>query len=684
MKTSVLICCLMLCRVAIICAQQTDSTREKVQQELENALESFDPTNPDLNTQRLTEILEDLAQNPLNINEAEADKLLFIPGVNLKIAKAIVHYRTHVKPFGSVDELLKVKGIGDATLERMRPYVKVGSGFKLAKNLFMNYHYWTHEGHAIVFSRYQQKLQRSEGFKRPYSDGGYLGSPVKYYQRFEYHSKHLSMDLTQQKDAGEPFSGKAGFDHTVWNVALHDNGKLRNLVIGNYALYFGQGLVLWNGRTFGKGRDVIGAANRSERGIAPYSSSGEFGYFRGVAATYGRKVQVTGFYSNRKTTASRVSENERKLPTQNGYHRTANERSDLNDLRQTLYGGHIKVSLPFGYIGVTGYQTAFNKYIVPGKLLSQRYDFGGRKNSVFGADYNLIAGPAILFGEAARSKNGAWGVIAGLQSPLGNNTDMTLAYRNYAKNFQSFLGSGFGEQSGKPQNESGLYVGLRHTITKRVTFSAYFDQFSFPAPRYQTREPTKGHDWLGLLQAKLNPELSFYIQARHKTRGEDYTIQDRFGRDQIRLGNAQRSSLRGQMQYQVNPEIRLRTRLEGVRNRQAGAVWENGYLVYQDVQFVAGPKLTIYGRVTVFDTDSYATRIYQFENDLLYVLSDKMLYGEGERMYAVVDYRPLSFLEVWAKFGITTFENQQTISSGLNQIQGNHKSHAGVEVRLRF
>jgi hypothetical protein len=159
---------------------------------------------------------------------------------------------------------------------------------------------------------------------------------------------------------------------------------------------------------------------------------------------------------------------------------------------------------------------------------------------------------------------------------------------------------------------------------------------------------------------------------------------DRFGREHTRLGSAQRSSVRLQLQYQVNPVIRLRTRGEAVRNRQPGAAFEYGYLMYQDLQIVPGPKLTMYARVTVFDTGSYYTRLYQFENGLLYVLDDKALFGQGERMYAVVNYQPLPYLEIWAKFGITTYENKQTISSGLNQIQGNHKSNVGVEVRLKF
>jgi len=41
-------------------------------------------------------------------------------------------------------------------------------------------------------------------------------------------------------------------------------------------------------------------------------------------------------------------------------------------------------------------------------------------------------------------------------------------------------------------------------------------------------------------------------------------------------------------------------------------------------------------------------------------------------------------MEVWAKFGITIFENEQRISSGRNEIKGNERSDIGLQVRLQF
>lgn len=668
--------------VSSVSHAQVDSTRSEVQEDLEDALESFDPNNPNFDTEQLTQILQDLASNPLNINRARADNLMLVPGVNLKLARAIVHYRDEVKPFENVDELQQVSGIGPATLERMRPYVTVGSGLELSQDLYTDWRYWSDGGHFEAFSRYRQTLQEQEGYIRPDSSGGYLGSPVQYYQRFRYRSDHLSANITQQKDAGEPFAGTTGFDYNSGHLALEDNGKLRELVVGDYALYFGQGLVLWNGRTFGKGREVISTANRNSRGVHPYASSQESDFYRGVAATVGGDFQVTGFYSFRRHTASSISENVSRLPQEDGYHRTAREREQRNSLKQKLYGGRLRMEFPFGFVGATGYRTSFDKIISPGSGLSDQYDFEGQHTSVLGVDYTILAGPAIVFGEAARSQNGGLGFITGVESSVGLNTELTVAYRNYAKDFQSIQGSGFGESSGQPKNEEGIYIGLRHTLNDHIRLSAYFDQFRSPAPRFGTTQPTQGFDWLGLAEMTINRDLQFYVQLRSETEDDEYEVTDEFGRTQVRLGDAQRSSIRGQLEYQVNPKIRLRTRAEAVRSRQAGQQVEYGYLMYQDVRYAPSPKWSIDTRVTVFETESFATRLYQFENDLLYVLSNEVLYNQGQRMYVLVNYEPLSYLEIWAKFGITIFENEQQISSGLNQIDGNKRSDIGFQVRL--
>jgi competence protein ComEA len=61
----------------------------------------------------------------VNVNTASATELETLPGVGEVLAQAIIDHRTQNGPFTSVDQLLDVSGIGDATLEDIRELVTV-------------------------------------------------------------------------------------------------------------------------------------------------------------------------------------------------------------------------------------------------------------------------------------------------------------------------------------------------------------------------------------------------------------------------------------------------------------------------------------------------------------------------------------------------------------------------------
>ncbi len=665
-------------------AYQQDSTRADVLEDLEKALDDIDAEDADLNSEQLVQLLQDMQANPVNVNKADRDELITIPGVNLTIAMAILTYREANQRFVSIEDLLKVRGIGPVTLAKMRPYITVGETRVTKNNTFFRYRYWSEGGKLELYSRFQQRLQQAEGYRRLPEDGGYLGSPVKYYQRLRYRSEHLSANITQEKDPGEPTGGTAGLDYFSWHIALKDNGLLKDLVIGDYSLSFGQGLVLWSGGAFGKGRETVGAANRKERGIAPYTSSQETGFYRGAAATVGGRIQVTGFYSYSKQSASVISGDTLRFPQATGLYRTLNERARYNNIRQELYGGNLRIEVPFGYLGATAYKTVFSKPIEGGNAVYDRYDFSGLSNSVAGVNYRCMISSSILFGEAAASKNGGMGFLVGVESDIGGSIEMTMAYRNYSKDFQSIMGDGFGEASGTPQNEEGMYLGLRQKLNNKMILSGYFDRYRFPAPRFGTRQPTKGYDWLGLFEIKINRNIDLYLQVRSEIKDDEYTGRDPFGRSVRLLDAAMRRTYRLQVEHQVNNKVRLRSRFEYVQGKKGGEETVSGYLLYQDIRVAVSPKIKIDGRVTVFETESFDARVYQFENDLLYVMSSEMLYGEGQRIYVLLNVEPFRFMEIWAKFGITIYENQLTVGTGLEEIQGNRRSEVGVQARIRI
>jgi comEA protein len=63
---------------------------------------------------------------PIDLNKATSEELQTLPGVGPALAGRIVEFREKNGPFRSVDELLKVRGIGEKSLERFRHLVSVG------------------------------------------------------------------------------------------------------------------------------------------------------------------------------------------------------------------------------------------------------------------------------------------------------------------------------------------------------------------------------------------------------------------------------------------------------------------------------------------------------------------------------------------------------------------------------
>ncbi len=65
------------------------------------------------------------AEDPVILNTAEADDLQRLPGIGPKRADAILALRLHLGRFRAIEDLLKVKGVGRATLKRLRPLVRL-------------------------------------------------------------------------------------------------------------------------------------------------------------------------------------------------------------------------------------------------------------------------------------------------------------------------------------------------------------------------------------------------------------------------------------------------------------------------------------------------------------------------------------------------------------------------------
>ena len=62
-----------------------------------------------------------------NINKDDEEGLQTVKGIGSKVARAIVNYRNNNGEYKRIEDLKKVSGIGNATFEKIKDYVRLRS-----------------------------------------------------------------------------------------------------------------------------------------------------------------------------------------------------------------------------------------------------------------------------------------------------------------------------------------------------------------------------------------------------------------------------------------------------------------------------------------------------------------------------------------------------------------------------
>lgn len=626
---------------------------------LEDILEDREEASGQFDFNTLFEDFGNSRRRPLDLNAVSEDGLRESGLFSEAQIAHFLAYRDLAGPLVALYELQAIPGFDLEVIRALLPYLTVGGSFD---DLQVSFREMFTQGGNQVFLRWKRQLQAVKG------SGSFEGDPNQVYLRFRHaYQNRLSFGFTGEKDPGEAFgrgSNPRGFDFMSAHLFLRNyNRVVKAVALGDFSASFGQGLILNNGFGYGKSPASMDI-KRGGRALSAFSSVNEALFFRGIGATLapGKKWETTFFISSRRRDGNTDGAHRITSFQLSGFHRTEAEISDERAVRQTTVGACVKRFLKRGHLSANVVSDRLDKSLWRNPQPYNQFQFSGDRLFNASLDYAWRIRGLHFFGETGWSDNGAPATVNGLIAGLDNKMDISLLFRHYPAHFQTFHGAPFAETGGA--NESGFYFGAEIRPFRFLKINGFFDVWKHPWLRFQTTEPTTGHEWL--LKMTFFKKRSW--EALWQIRGEK------------KEGNGQLFFSRWHFNVKITKSLEWRTRIETGRFEAEGAPGpQTGILFYQDLLFKPlGFPLSLTARFGMFDTDGYDVRFYAYENGLMYNFAIPAYYDRGSRFYLNLRYKGIRRLTLEARYANFFFPGNLEIGSGPNATPGNTRSELGA------
>lgn len=665
-------------------SQSISETHQKYIGEIIEAIIANTDEQPDLNS-----VFDDLyyyLENPLNLNLATREDLERLQLLTDFQISSFIDYRKTYGKLASIHELNYVFGFTEEITSLILPFVSVSDTEEKSMKFTVNdFKYARHE----ILTRCQRIIEPQKGYHDADSANpmnSYPGSPWKIYNRYTLNvSNRLMFGIIAEKDPGEILGmqqSPLGFDFVSGYIQYRSDSWLRNIVVGDFHMETGQGLVIWNKYASGKS-SYMQNIQRISQHLKGNRSVDENGFLRGAGITLGiSNLQLNLYASSKKVDANiELDEDVEKFTSlvTTGYHRTTNEIDKRKVLAEELWGVSLNYKTNRISIGFNTLDTRFGKeFLSSDELYKMPSEF---KNNVFSASghYRFIISKYQLFGEVAKSNN-SWAQLHGLLIYLSSNFSLTALYRNYQPGYNAPYSNAIAENSTN-KNEEGFFSGFEWQFNSQWYLKAFADVFLFPWLKYQTNRPSVGYEYYAETGYQFADDFDFYLR---------YTFQNKernTGTDEIlESPSAQRcQSFRVNMSYSIDKNLRFKNRFEWKVIDNSIQPRENGYLLYQDMDYEV-PKMSLKFsfRYALFNTDSYDSRIYAYERDVRYALSTPAYYGIGSRLYLLVNYNFKKWLQLYLRYSTTNYNDRELIGNGLDEIEGNRKSEIKLQCIVKI
>jgi hypothetical protein len=653
------------------------------EQQLENLTDAAETeTEDDTYLQQMQEFIK----HPVNLNTADVTEMRELRILTDLQIQNFIAYRKLLGKLISVYELQAVPAWDVVTIKKILPFISVNNTLPFTEVLGKRFKTGDHS----ILIRSSRVIEAARGYKRATTGSTYLGGRDKLFSRYRYNYKNLlQYGIAADKDAGEQFlKGKQqyGFDFYSFHLFARKVGHIESLAIGDFTVNLGQGLIQWQSLAFRKSVDVINI-KRQAAVLRPYNSAGEYNFHRGAGITVKKgKMEATVFTSYRKLSANFVSDtvnNEDFISSflTSGFHRTANEIDDRNRLRQIAFGGNIKYGTSNWHLSISAIHYNFSLPVQKRQEPYNLYAISGKTWSNYSSDYSYTYKNLHFFGEAAADKNFNTAIVNGLLISTDSKVDISFFQRSISAKYQSINSNAFTENT-FPTNEKGMYAGISIRPAAAWRVDAYGDFFSFPWLKFLADAPGSGNDFLTQLTYTPNKQVEIYTRYRSESKQvnqTDNTTATNF------LVVKPRQSWRTQVGYKVNPAITLRNRIEILWYDKSGINKSDGFLSYFDIHYK--PVLKRFSgnlRLQYFETDDFNSRVYAYENDVLYYFAIPVFFDKGYRYYFNLNYDLGKRVSFWLKWSQSIFLNKTAIGSGLDEIKGNKKSELRIQAMFRL
>ncbi len=636
-------------------------------------------------------------QHPLALNEASREDLSLLHILTEGQIDHFLKHRKHNGPLVSIYELQAIPTFDLEVIEQLLPFVYVaetyptwrGTGHRLKiKDRSHNLGYW--------LIRYERTLEDKIGYQPNPKTGHipYAGTPDKIVTRLQYrHPRGLMLGISGRKYPGEVFGWgpdeqQYGFD--VWSayLLLQNQGWVKKLILGDYQVGYGQGLVMSTGFSLQKSSETLSIMHTAHRGLRPHTSFYQYG-FRGMGITLQRnRIELTGYYAHTALDGRlRQDQDDGQYVTsvqRQGLHRTRTERAKKKQVREQVFG---LTWVGYGRshdreLGIHVLHTHYAVPIRPRLRTAAAYKFHGQDNTHVGFFYRYLYENLHFFGEGAWCFSGGTALLTGVIASLSDKADASLLFRRYSRHFHSFYGSAFRARGSTHSNEQGVYIGIKLKPFSKATLYAAYDYFHLPTTSETIRWHSTGYDWL--IKATYQPQKRSLWLCQHKT------VNKPTGRRKMAVPKAayytprrsKRCKYKIQYKHTLYQFFDLHSELQW--GYYAPQIWGTlGYALMQSVTYKR-KKYIFTGHIAWFDTD-YKHRLSFYERDILYSRPFPVLcHKRGVRCGLYLCFKATSYLRAEFKYYFCWHVGEESMGSGYEKIAGNKRNEVRGQILYTF